>query len=239
MLLGRVRLHLHRARVVLPEDVLHRVEVVLAHVAEPAPVVVPVAAEGAVDAVGVVGLAGRRPEPQVVVELGRHGLGLQVRPAAPVELPVEAGGGADGRLEGPAQEPALHHLLDRLDVRAEPVEPALEAEPGVEPEDPAVRSTASTTFCPSPIVRVIGFSHQMSFPASSRRHGDQGVPVGRRGDVDDVDVRPLQHLAEVRVALHAAGSSSARARWPRSTSQTAKDGPRVARGAPGPCRRRR
>ena len=71
VLLRAVGPDLDRARVVLAEDVLDGVEVVHAHVPEPAAVVVPVAAEGAVDAVGVVGLEGRGAEPEVVVELGR------------------------------------------------------------------------------------------------------------------------------------------------------------------------
>ena len=56
----------------------------LAHVAEAAAVVVPVAAEGGVDAVRVVGLVRGRAEPHVVIELGRHRLRLQVGLAAPV-----------------------------------------------------------------------------------------------------------------------------------------------------------
>ena len=138
VLLRTVGPHLDRARVVLVEDVLDGVEVVHPHVPEPAAVVVPVAAERAVDAVGVVGLEGRGAEPEVVVELGRDGLGRQARPARPVGLPVEPGGRADRRLDRPAEQPALDGLLDRLDVRPEAVEAVLEAEPGVDPEDAAV-----------------------------------------------------------------------------------------------------
>ena len=62
-------------------------------------------------------------------------------------------------------------------------------------------STASMTCFPSPMVRVIGFSHQMSQPASAAAMEIEGVPVRRRRHVDHVDVAPVEDLAEVLVPL--------------------------------------
>jgi len=53
--------------------------------------------------------------------------------------------------------------------------------------------------------------------------GDEGVPVGRRRDVDDVDVGPGQDLAEVRVSGDAgAGDLQGGGEVTASTSQTAR-----------------
>ena len=62
------------------------------------------------------------------------------------------------------------------------------------------RFTSSTTRFPSPMVRVIGFSHQMSLPARAASTDIRRMPVRRRGDVHHVHVLAQQDLAEVGVA---------------------------------------
>ena len=52
---------LHRALVVLAENVLNRIEVMLPHIAKPAAVVIPVAAKGLVNAMRVVWFLGAGP----------------------------------------------------------------------------------------------------------------------------------------------------------------------------------
>ena len=90
MLLEPLVVDLDWRRLVLAEKVLQRVEVVLRHVAKPAGVVVPVAAEGRAEAVVAVGFPRRRAEPHVPVEaLGNH-LRLVLDAARPAELPREA-----------------------------------------------------------------------------------------------------------------------------------------------------
>ena len=86
----------------------------------------------------VVGLVGCRAEPQVVVQLLGDGLHLQVLLACPEELPRKAGGSTDAHLEGPAQQSAIHKLLQGLHLSAQSVEGVLEAEPGIEAEDASV-----------------------------------------------------------------------------------------------------
>lgn len=86
-----VGLDFHRAFVVLAEDVLHGVEVMLAHVSQSTSIVVPITAEGPVHAVRVVRLVRGRPEPEVVIEFRWDGLGCQVGAADPIKLPIEAG----------------------------------------------------------------------------------------------------------------------------------------------------
>ena len=201
MLLGGVDLDLHGRGVVLAQQVLHGVHVVLAHVGQAAAVVVPVAAEGLVHAVSVVGLPGGRTEPHVVVELRGYGLGLEVVAADPEELPREARGAGDRHLERPAQQPAVDEFLQRLDGRAQTVEGVLEAEPRVEPEDAVVAPHGLD----DALALADGARHGLLAPdvlAGARRlDGHDAVPVRRRGDVDDVDVRVGDQVAEVGVGL--------------------------------------
>ena len=68
MLLRSVHLYLHRECPVLAEDVLDRVDVVLAHIAQTASVIVPVSAECLMDTVVIVRLVRSRPQPHVIVE---------------------------------------------------------------------------------------------------------------------------------------------------------------------------
>ncbi len=144
---------------------------------------------------------GCRAEAHGVVEVGGHRVGRQVLLAYPEELPGEAGGTADGDLERPAEHAAVDEFLQRLDGCAEAVERVGEAEPSVEAEDA--------------VVLLHGFHHLLTL-ADGTRHGllapdvltclssldsHQGVPVRRRGDVDDIDVGVVDEVAEVSVGL--------------------------------------
>ena len=197
-----VALDLHRAFVVLTHDVLNRVEVVLAHVAQAAAVVVPVTPEGAVHAVRVVRFERGRAKPHVVVELPGHGLRCQVGPAAPVVFPIETGDAADGDLERAAEDAALHELPDRLDFGAHAVKRRSETEPCVQAEDAIVFVDRLDDF----FALVDCAAHRLLAPdvlaGLGGGDGDQRVPMRRGGDVDDVDVLALQHLAEIVVRLN-------------------------------------
>ncbi len=76
MLLRGIDLHFYRAGMILIENILYRVNVVLAHVAQSASVIIPVSPEGTVYTVLVVRFFGSRPEPHLVVEFGGNGLRL-------------------------------------------------------------------------------------------------------------------------------------------------------------------
>src|ERR1044071_1908081 len=89
----------HRAVVVLAQEVLDGIKVMLAHVAQPAAVIVPVTAECFVDPVRMIRLEWRRPQPAIIIQFGRHWLRDQVRPADPAEFPIKTGGSAEGDLE--------------------------------------------------------------------------------------------------------------------------------------------
>ena len=153
-------------------------------------------------AVGVVGFEGCGSQPAVIVEVVGHAFGCQVGLADPEELPVEAGVLAHGHGQGPSEESRHDELLDRLHRGLHPVEVVLEAEPGVEAEHPSVLPD--------------GFHDPLAFPDRSGHgllapdvfsgprgfHGHDAVPVGRCGDVDDVDFGKLDEFAVVVEGLH-------------------------------------
>ena len=201
MLLRGVDLDLHGRGVVLAQQVLYGVHVVLAHVRQAASVVVPVTAERAVDTVFVVGLVRRRAEPHVVIQFGRNGLRREVLLPHPEEFPGEARGSRDGHLEGPSQQSAVDQLLQRLDRRAQSVEGVLETEPRVQAEDAAVllhRLHDALAFAD-------GACHRFLAPdvlaGPGRLDGHQSVPVGRGGDMHDVDVGIGNEVAVVVVGF--------------------------------------
>jgi hypothetical protein len=117
-----------------------------------------------------------------------------------MKFPVEPGGFADCHLEGPAEEAALDQLFDRLDRSTEVVKYILEPEPGVNPEDPAISLDGldeSLAFADRAGHR---FFTPDVFARFRGRDRDQGVPVGRRDDMDDVDVIPLENFPEIPVS---------------------------------------
>lgn len=117
--------------------------------------------------VGVIRLVGRRPQPHLIIQRFGDPLRRKGGLSLPIKFPVEAGGGADHHPQRPAEQAAVDQLLDGLHRGAEAVKIVLEAEPGVDAEDAPAALYAAITFRPSPMVRVIGFSHQISLPASA------------------------------------------------------------------------
>ena len=57
------------------------------------------------------------------------------------------------------------------------------------------------TRLPSPIVRVMGFSHQMSFPARAASTAMMPCQWGRGGDMYDIDVRVVDQVAVEVIGL--------------------------------------
>ena len=202
MLLRAEVLYLDRAGLVLAEDVLDRIKIMLRHIAKPAGIVVPIAAEGRADAMAVVGLPRSRTEPHVIVEAGRQRFDPEARAARPAVLPAEALAGAGDALDGTVAEKAgFDNLLDGLDRRAEAVEIVLIAEPGVEAEDALLGAN--------------DLHHALAFADSARHglfapdvlagvgghHALDAVPMGRSADVCDVDILVGKQFHEVFVGL--------------------------------------
>lgn len=122
--------------VILAKDVLNGIQVVLTHVAKAAAIIVPISAEGAVNAVRMVGLFGSGAEPEIVIQFRRNWLRGEIRAAAPeILFPIEAGVCAEGNFKRPAEHAGLHQFFDRFDRNGHAVEGAVETEPGVEPEN--------------------------------------------------------------------------------------------------------
>ena len=171
------------------------------HIRESAAVVVPVAAERGVHAVFVVGFVGRRAEPHVVVQLFRDGLGLEVLLPHPEEFPGESRGSGDGHLEGPSQQAAVDEFLERFDRRAQSVEGVLEAEPGVQAEDASVLPDGLH----HALALADGARHRLLAPdvlaGLGCLDGHDAVPVGRGGDVYDVDVGVGDQIPVVVIAF--------------------------------------
>ena len=74
---------LRRPRIIFAQSILERVDVVLSHVAETAFVIVPIAAEAAVDAMRMVRFHRRGTKPHVIVQNFRNWMRLQIRTTAP------------------------------------------------------------------------------------------------------------------------------------------------------------
>ena len=202
MLLEALVVDLNGRGLVLAEKVLQRIEVVLSHVAKPARIVVPVAAEGRAEAVVTVGLPRRGAEPHIPVEtLGDH-LRLVLDAPGPAELPREALALAENALErAVAEKTVLDDLANRLDGSAEAVERVLEAEPRVEAEHALLRLDHFL----NANALANGARHRLFAPdvlaGLGGHHALDAVPVRRRADVDDVDAWVVDQLDEVLVAL--------------------------------------
>ena len=104
------------------QEILDGIEVMHAHVAQPAAVVIPVAAERLMDAVGMIGLErarapARNRNPAPWARAGAGG-----RSSRSSRISSRTRDPADRRFERPAEQPVLDDFLDRLDGRAEAVE---------------------------------------------------------------------------------------------------------------------
>ncbi len=99
----------HRARIVLGEGPLYGIEVVLAHVGQTAPFVVPVSAVGSAETVWVKRSKRRWSAVHVPVESVRYGFGLRIHHPAPLSdlqsAPLDM-----HRLAG-FEQTALHNLV--------------------------------------------------------------------------------------------------------------------------------
>ena len=202
MLLRAEVLDLDRAGLVLAEDVLDRIEIMLRHIAKPAGIVVPIAAEGRADAMTVVGLPRSRTEPHVIVEAGRQRFYPEARAARPAVLPTEALASAGDALDGTvAEKTRFDNLLDGLDRRAEAVEIVLIAEPGVEAKD-AVLGADDLHHA---LAFADGARHRLFAPdvlaGVGGHHALDTMPMGRSADVCDVDILVGKQLHEVLVGL--------------------------------------
>ena len=227
MLLEPLVVDLNGRGLVLAEKVLQRVEVVLRHVAKPARVVVPVAAEGRAEAVVAVGFPRRRAEPHVPVEALWYHLRLVLNAPGPAELPREALALAEDALEGAvAEKPVLDDLANRLDGSAETVERVLESEPRIEAEHAFLRLNDLA----NALALANGARHRLFAPDVLDRlrghHALDAVPVRRRADVDDIDARIVDQFNEVLVALNLApsallgGGKASRDAWSVAVGET-------------------
>ena len=204
MLLRTLIVDLDRARVILAEEVLQRIEIVLGHVAETAGIVVPVAAERGAHAVVAVRTPRRRTKPHLVVEALRNRIHGRVDATGPAELPAEALADAKHaahRFTLARDQIILDHLANRLHRRAETVERILEAEPRIDAEHA--------------LLGLYDLHHTLAFanraghrllapdvlPRLRGHHALDAVPVRRRADVNDVHARIGEELEEVLVGL--------------------------------------
>ncbi len=192
MLLRGVDFHFHRTGIVLIQNILNRVDVMLAHVAQTAAVIIPVSPERAVYAVFVVGLHGSRAEPHVIVKFGGNRFRLQVGFADPVELPVKAGHPADGHFQRPAQCTALHGFLQRLNRGIQPIEIVFEPEPCIQAEHAAGCIDGFHDPFPFTDGSGHGFFTPYVFPCLGSHDRHDAMPVRRSGNVDNVDVGTKQ-----------------------------------------------
>ena len=201
MLLRSIYFHLDGVGVVLAQDILHGVDIVLAHIAESAAVVVPIAAECGVHAMTVIGLIGSRTEPHIVVEFLWHGFGHQVFLAHPVEFPSKSGSARYGNRQRPSEQTAVNEFFQWFHRGAESIEIILESKPSIETENA--------------VVLLHGFHHSATF-AYGARHGffapnvlaclggfdsHQGMPVRRCGYMHHVNIGVVDKIAKIVVSI--------------------------------------
>ena len=197
MLRGSVHLHLHGEGVVLAQDILHGVDVMLAHVSQAAGLIVPVPAEGRMHPVRMIGLVRGGAQPQVVVQFGRNGLGGEVGAAGPVELPGKTRRARNADRQGPAQQTAGNQFLEGFHRGTQAVERVFEAEPGVQAEDPSVPGHGLHHLLSFADGTGHGFLAENVLAGPGGLHGHDAVPVGRGGNVHDVHVGIVDEVTEV------------------------------------------
>ena len=201
MLLRCVNLHLYRESIVFPEYVLNRIYIVLAHITEPAAVVVPVSTESLVDTVRVVRLVRSRAEPEIIVQTGRDRLRDQVLLPCPVELPCKTCRSGNADRKRPSQQTAVDQFFQRLHCRPETIESILEPEPCIQAENPSVP--------------LHGLHHPLAFPDGAGHrllaedvlscpggfHSHNPMPVRRCGYVHYIHIRIMYKVAEIMIGL--------------------------------------
>ena len=201
----RIGIDLDRDRclVVFVENVLHGIEVMLPHVAEATAIIVPVATEGAVSAMGIVRFHRRWAKPHIVVELWWHVLFRKIGFTDPEEFPVETGDTGDGDLERPAKQVVHDGFFDLFHRHAHAVEAIFEAEPGIESEDAVVLFHSLYHRHALADRAAHGLLAPNVFAGLGSLDGHESMPVRRCRDVNDIDVFAGEHFAEIFIALDA------------------------------------
>ena len=183
---------------VLAEEILHRVQEVLAHVTETALVEIPIAAEGAVAPVRMIRDQLGRTAVEVPVEVRRDGLGLEVRLTRPeVDLPGDAADRGETHRQRATEDAARDDATDLAGRADAVIVGAVEAEPGVHAKrhtgllDDAAQGDTLADRAGQRLLAPDGLA------AAGGHGGDDAVPMGRRADVHDVGVGHRDDLAEI------------------------------------------
>lgn len=195
-------INLDGACLILAEKILHKIEIMLSHIAEAACVIIPISAERTMRAVLVVGLPRRRAEPHIPVECLGADFRREVNLTRPVELPAKTLTGAEDALDGAlAQNPVFNYLADGLYRRAHAVEAARETEPRVKAE----HSALSLDVFHDALAFAHCAGHRLFAPdilACAGRHDRlHAVPMRRSADMDDIDGRIFKKLGEIGIRL--------------------------------------
>ena len=150
----------------------------------------------------IVGFVGSRTEPHVVVELGGDLHLFELGLPHPEELPVETGMLADSHLQRPTEHAAVDELLDLVDSRVHAVKRIGEAEPSIQTENIAVTLHGLL----NPLALADGARHRFLAPdiltGRGGLHRHDAVPVRRRSDMYDIDVRIGDQLTIVGIGCH-------------------------------------
>src|SRR5690606_37143987 len=102
MLLRRVHFHTDRTGIILFKQVLDRIHIMLPHITEASPVVVPVSTKISVYSLFIIRFERRRAQPHIIIKLFRNLLRFQVGFTTPVAFPIEARSSTDGGFEWPS-----------------------------------------------------------------------------------------------------------------------------------------
>src|SRR5436190_16151651 len=115
--------NLHRTLEILAKNILDWVQVMLAHVAQPTAIIIPITAKTLVNAMWVIRFHWRWPQPEVVIKFWRNWLLNKIGPTTPLVLfPIKACGSSKRYFNGPAKESSLRCFLDRFYMSAHSVE---------------------------------------------------------------------------------------------------------------------
>jgi hypothetical protein len=129
MLLRSIDLNRYRTCFIFTKQVLNRIKIMLAHIAQAPSVVIPVSSEFCMNSFWIVWLEWRRTKPEVIVEFSGNRLWLQVIKTTPVEFPVVPRNSAYSDFKRPTKYPAVNQLLQRLYGCTQTIELIFEPEP--------------------------------------------------------------------------------------------------------------